>query len=191
MYLSIDVDAVLGLEAKRHVAEMLRTDIRNAREQLCQTGINVLAHYRKVVSGSTTSTQFVLPETMKVYPLLILGMMKTPAFRYLEELRIDSKVASMSQLLSASFSQLITRVYPRMYSVSQLIDPAQPYGTLIPAEENGVAPSSAVFKPLNMPASVERMAGTDAYLICNSDFIYFYVPNMVGDEIIKNVCPFC
>lgn len=189
MYLSADMDAIILLEGKLAIQNMLKTSTRGAREQLCQTCINILAHYRKVVSINSASAQFVLPESMKVYPLLVLSLMKSPAFRYLDEVKIDYKVANYCQLLSCSVAHFLTNIYTRVYNLSQIIQPDQVAGSYITYqnEQGEEAVSPYIHKPFNIPASTEKMAHTDLYIITNSDYIYIYVPKAVPEETLAKV----
>jgi len=186
IYSGIDMDALLALETRTHMATMQRTTVGNARNQLCQTCINILAHYRKSVSTSSVSAQFVLPESTKVYPLLVLGLMKTPTFGLIEDFKIDAKVAGIMQFRECSFPNLLMRVYPKMYSISQIIDPSQQWGTYI-VNEADQQPTTSIVKPTNIPASIEKIVPTDAYLIVNSDFIFMYLPKDVSDAILSEV----
>jgi protein transport protein SEC24 len=186
VYLGLDVCAMLNLEAKIKIRNVLSTNLRTAREQLCHDIINILGHYRKNVSVSSSPSQFVLPETMKIYPVMLLGLLKTPAFALIEDVKLDHKVASLSQLSYASVNTFWNRVYPRVFSVSAIINPENQYGTLISNPADGVV-SNLIIKPNNMPSSVEKMQNTDAYLITNSDYIYVYLPDNVKDEIIQQV----
>ena len=186
VYQGIDMDAVIALEAKQHVQTIMKSSINNARNQLCQTCISVLAHYRKAVSTSSASAQFVLPESMKVYPILILAMMKTPGYGLIEDFRLDAKVANLMQFRTCPLPYLLMKVYPKMYSVSQIIDPSQQAGTLI-INDVDQSVSTTVFKPANIPSSVEKIAPSDAYLIVTSDFIYVYLPKDVSEAILAEV----
>ena len=184
MYLSADMDAVLAIETKLKLQAMLHNTSRFAREQLCNTCINVLAHYRRTVSTASSTSQFVLPEVMKVYPLMVLSLLKTPALLYMEDIKLDNKVANAAQLASCGCAYLLTRAYARVFSVAAIIDPDSQYGTFLPNDEaeaaNGVG--NFVCKPCNIPASVTKMPNTDAYIISNSDYIYIYVPKETAEE---------
>eukprot|EP00826_Nyctotherus_ovalis_P044929 TRINITY_DN48_c0_g1_i10.p1 TRINITY_DN48_c0_g1~~TRINITY_DN48_c0_g1_i10.p1 ORF type:complete len:555 (-),score=206.36 TRINITY_DN48_c0_g1_i10:96-1760(-) len=186
VYSSIDMDGLIGLEARVHMATMQKQSLGNTRNELCETCIRILAHYRKAVSTSSASGQFVLPESMKVYPLLLLSLMKTPAYGLMDNVRLDAKVANIIQLSELSFTYLLMRLYPKMYSVAQIINPEEPYGTLIINPTNNTE-SNAVFKPVNLPCSADKIVPTDAYLIANSDFIYVYLPKDVSESILMEV----
>ena len=185
VYSGIDMDAVLGLEIRRNMIPTFKTCMSNTRNQLCQTCINVLAHYRKAVSTSSPPAQFVLPESMKVYPLLLLGLMKTPAYGLTECFKLDAKIANLIQLCQGSFTYVLMKVYPRMYSIAKIIDPSQQSGTLISSEDSPMTP--AVFKPPNMPASTEKIVPTDAYIIVNSDYIYIYLPKDISETLLLEI----
>eukprot|EP00826_Nyctotherus_ovalis_P051792 TRINITY_DN6491_c0_g3_i18.p1 TRINITY_DN6491_c0_g3~~TRINITY_DN6491_c0_g3_i18.p1 ORF type:complete len:206 (-),score=26.23 TRINITY_DN6491_c0_g3_i18:137-754(-) len=109
--------------------------------------------------------------------------MKTPALRYLEEVRLDSKVASMGVLMDCSFACLLGYVYPRVYSVSQI--EANNWGTSILDDEG--RETGVVYKAKNIPASVEKMVNTDAYIIASSDYIYIYIPKEVAVALLAGL----
>lgn len=186
VYSTIDMDAILGLEIRQSTSILYKTTVLNARNRLCQTCTNILAHYRKHVSKTTASAQFILPESMKIYPLLLLGLLRTPAFGFTDSFRLDAKIANLYQLMQGSFSYLFMKVYPKMYSVSKLIDPSQENGTMI-VNEADQSVSNSVYKPSNVPCSIEKIAPTDAYLIANSDFIYLYLPKDVSETILQEI----
>ena len=186
VYSSVDMDALIGLEARIHMLTIQKQSLSNARNELCDICIRTLAHYRKTVSTSSASGQFVLPESMKTYPILLLSLMKIPAYGLMENTKLDAKVASLIQLSELSFSYLLMRLYPKMYSIAQIIDPEQLYGTMIiNAVDN--TESISVYKPMNIPSSADKMVPTDAYLIANSDFIYLYLPKDVSESILMEV----
>jgi len=186
VYSSIDVDAVLGLEIRQTASLIHKMTLSNARNRLCQACINILTHYRKVVSKTTASVQFILPESLKIYPLLLLGLLKTPACGFTDWFRLDAKVANLLQLMQGSFAYTLMKLYPKMYSVSKIIDPSQESGRMI-ANENEQAVSESVFKPSNIPCSIEKIVPNDAYLIANSDFIYLYLPKDVSETVLTEI----
>lgn len=186
VYSGIDIDAVIGLEARLHILTMQRLSLSNARGELCETCIRTLAYYRKTVSVGSASGQFVLPESMKVYPILLLGLMKTPAYGLLESTKLDAKVANVIQLSELSFNYLLMKIYPKMYSVAQIIDPEQMDGTFILNQTDNTE-STSIFKPMNIPSSADKISPTDAYLIANSDFIYLYLPKDISETILMEV----
>lgn len=186
LYSSIDMDAVLGLEIRQTASILQKMTLNNARNKLCQTCTNVLAHYRKTVSKTVASAQFVLPESMKAYPLLVLGLLKTPAYGFTECFRLDNKVANIVQLMQGSFSYALMKVYPKLYSVARIVDPSQDSGTMIVNEQDQTA-SGSVMKPLNIACSAEKISPNDIYILANSDFIYIYLPKDVSETLLGEV----
>eukprot|EP00826_Nyctotherus_ovalis_P006738 TRINITY_DN11624_c0_g3_i3.p1 TRINITY_DN11624_c0_g3~~TRINITY_DN11624_c0_g3_i3.p1 ORF type:complete len:399 (+),score=23.16 TRINITY_DN11624_c0_g3_i3:38-1234(+) len=186
VYDSVDMDAVIGLETRIHVSDIQKLSVNSARDELCKTCTKVLSYYRKTVSGSSELTQLVLPEAMKFYPLLLLSLMKTPAYTRMENARLDAKVANLIQLSELSLSYFLMRLYPKVYSVKHIIDPANSDGRFIVNTENGIE-SSAIHKPPNLPCSSNSIASSDACIIANSDFIYLYLTRDVSENVLEEV----
>lgn len=186
VYGSVDMDAVMGLEARIHASDVRKLSVSRARDELCKTCVKTLSYYRKTVSEDSRLTQFVLPETMKFYPLLLLSLMKTPAYARMDNTRLDAKVANLIQLSELSFSYFLMRLYPKVYSVKHIIDPAHSDGRFIVNAENGTE-SNTVHKPENLPCSINSMASDDAYIIANSDFIYLYLTMDVAENVLEEV----
>jgi len=184
VYSSIDLEAVLALEARLGGSVMMQLTVNDAREKLCQDCISILAYYRKTVSTVNDSIQFVLPESMKIFPLMILGLLRTPAFGYIEDHKIDERVVTLLQLHACSFPWLFMKVYPRMYKVNGILDECQDTGTFI---ENGGEYSQSIVKPVNIPTSMSKMSSVNAYLIVSSDYIYLYLPADVSESILLEV----
>lgn len=181
VYSSIDLEALLALETRLAISTMLKTMVNEAREKLCQDCISILTYYRKTVSTTNASVQFVLPESLKTYPLLLLGLLRTPALSYIEDFPLDQRVASLSKLQSCSFPWLFMQLYPRMYKVSSIIDTCQSNGTFVDEDV------FCVVKPANVATSGSKMNAVDAYLVVGSEGIYLYLPESVSDVILGEV----
>lgn len=185
-YSSIDLEAVLALEARLCMSVMLRSTVSEAREKLCQDCIAMLAHYRKTVSSTDLTIQFVLPESLKTLPLMILSLLRTPAFDYIENHRIDERLVTLLKLKSCSFPWMFMRTYPRMYKVSSILDSCQNFGTFI-GNESDQSISQYVYKPVNIASSVGKINSVNAYLIVSCDYIYLYLPPDVSEMILFEV----
>eukprot|EP00831_Metopus_contortus_P011250 TRINITY_DN14461_c0_g1_i1.p1 TRINITY_DN14461_c0_g1~~TRINITY_DN14461_c0_g1_i1.p1 ORF type:complete len:232 (+),score=43.75 TRINITY_DN14461_c0_g1_i1:116-811(+) len=114
---------------------------------------------------------------------------KTPGFRYLDDIKLDNKVASLVQLSYSSFANLSYMIYPRTYSVSTIIDPNNAYGTFLTQldSKGEEIPTTSICKPVNRPSSTESMSNKDAYLIASGEYIFIYVPKEVNETILYNV----
>lgn len=189
MYLGTDCCAILNLEAKRKIRSIVNSGVKVAREELCHNCINLLAHYRKTVSVNSGTSQFVLPETMKVFPIMMLSLLKTPTFALSEDVKLDCKVANIAQLSSCSLSYFWTKIYPRLFSVSAIIKSDTSFGKFLENPSDGTL-TNIVVKPNNIPASIEKIAQNDITILSNSEYIYIYLPDSVSDEIVEQVIYF-
>lgn len=146
----------------------------------------MLAHYRKAVSSTNIAIQFVLPESMRTLPLMILSLLRTPAFDYIENHGIDERVATLLKLKSCSFPWMFMRTYPRMYKVSTILDTCQNFGTFID-NESDQSFSQYVFKPVNIASSISKINSVNAYLVVSCDYIYLYLPPDVSEMILFEI----
>jgi hypothetical protein len=57
---------------------------------------------------------------LRQYPLFLLSVLKTPAFRLLDKVKVDTKIAAIYKLVTMSFNQMAVFLYPRVYPVTDL-----------------------------------------------------------------------
>ncbi len=53
------------------------TDLQKIRDSLTDTCVKVLVAYRKFCASNTSYGQLILPESLKLFPLYILSILKT------------------------------------------------------------------------------------------------------------------
>ncbi|KAF4700879.1 Protein transport protein Sec24D [Perkinsus olseni] len=148
-YRSPDVETLTNLLARQAAEDMLLTG-HSPREKLLGQCSTVLHAYRVNCASSSapkhTGTQLLLPETLKLMPLYIGGLLKLPAFRPAADVSIDERYECLMSLLGYSVSQSTHRVYPRVYS---LHDMPSVCGTPTEIEDN-------IFLPRTVAASAEQ-----------------------------------
>jgi len=189
VFLSMDMDSIINIEAKKSCLEIFQSNNKISREKLCQTAVNVLAYYRKKVPKIGNSSQFYLPEPLKLYPLLALSLMKSYALTYLNDIEIDKKVAFLSKYSCCSFTDLLFSIYPRNYSISQIISNENNWGYKIIEQNVAENPNNdeIFYKPQNIASSVEKMKNSDCYLIVNSEFFFIYIPKECNPIILQKI----
>ena len=78
LYKSLDVEGVLSLMTKRELARSGTATSVGIKESLIATTVNILYGYRTHCSSSSSPTQLILPDAVKLLPLYLLSLMKTP-----------------------------------------------------------------------------------------------------------------
>ena len=81
VFKTADEDAVTVTIAKEASFKMLTKTSREVREGISDKCIRILAAYRKNQGSGAHKTQLVLPDKLRLFPLYILSLLKTRAFR--------------------------------------------------------------------------------------------------------------
>lgn len=91
---------------------------RPAKEELTKRLIHILAAYRKhCTTSSTSSSQLILPEGLKLLPVYLCGALKCDAIDGGQEMFPDDKVLAQINLLGALPAESQVTLYPRMYAI--------------------------------------------------------------------------
>jgi len=116
-----DLSAVVGLTAKMAVEKALKFKLSDARQALMNKCVDILAAYRtSFSSASTTTTQLVLPETLKNLPVYTLALMKHIAFRSGSDIRPDERSWYLALMRAQPLPATISLLYPCLYALHAL-----------------------------------------------------------------------
>ena len=121
-----------------------------------------------------------MPDNLKLLPIYLLSVLKTPAFKLLYNCKLDDKIAWMYKVMSMPHSISPYFMYPRIYRVTDIGSAEADYGQYAEGAQ-------LMSKPLCYPASMEKLGSKDAYLVDNADYVYLYLGNQVDDTFIQNV----
>jgi protein transport protein SEC24 len=163
-----DVDATCVYFAKRAATAVLAggSPLSKAREALTEKMTQSLFVYRKHCTSAPLSGQLILPEALKVLPVMILGLTKSAAFRPTavsaqssDAVSLDERVAALAFLTWAAPADIVAMAYPRLWALHRLDKRA---GVPLPAPENPVmsgnnlngAATPQIPEPLAMPNTV-------------------------------------
>lgn len=100
------------------VNQLSTTTAAVLRDSFTQACINILHVYRKTCAANTSSGQLILPESLKLMPLFVLGSMKSRLMR--DSVRPDDRAFLMTWLVNMPCNVCIPTVNPRLYSVHDL-----------------------------------------------------------------------
>jgi hypothetical protein len=119
-----DQYAVLSLLVRGTLASLFELTRTELRDQVQQKLVSMLAAYRINSGGGEAgntepSTQLVLPASLNVLAVHILGFMNSPLLRSVR-LQDDSRIHFGQQLVRSSVYQLSLALYPRVMGLSGL-----------------------------------------------------------------------
>ena len=190
LYLFTDMEAITNILAKMYIPFQLKSTIKSARERLVAHIVNIMYYYRVQVSSSSSPSQFVLPDSLKSFPLYLLCILKSNAFLQLADIKLDAKVASMLQLSALGLSEFMKKIYTRWFMVTDISNTASKFGSF---NAEGV-----LIKPPLTPATSEQLCvdGTltiyiyiyiEAYIVDTGDIIYLYLGAEIKAQFVQEV----
>jgi hypothetical protein len=123
----------------------------------------MLYNYRRASTEQHTN-QFVLPETMKILPLLTNAALKLPALS-LMKVGVDLRMYSVFVVRSLPVINTCLLFNPRVYRLHDIMSQEHMPGTLSETE--------TTLLPTLVPASREKLEQNGCYLIDNGELFVF------------------
>ena len=113
-----DLDAIYSFLAKRAVSRMMKHTLNHVREAMITESVNMLYAYRKYCSTSASAVQLILPESLKLLPLYILSLIKSPALRS-QGIKSDERVVWMSAVMAFNPRDQVLLSCNRLYKLDE------------------------------------------------------------------------
>ncbi|XKL62561.1 hypothetical protein PGB90_002394 [Kerria lacca] len=176
---SADQQCITGLLAKMAVDRSLHSSVADAREAFVNVVCDILNAYKMVSSIGHAGSLFV-PNNLVLFPLYILGLMKSIAFRLGQSTRTDDRVYSMYQMKCIPLDRLIQIVHPDLYAIHNLSeqDQFEIDGKIVPM-------------PPILQLSAEHVDSRGVYLLDEDESIIIFICHNVTPVICQNLfgCP--
>ncbi|KAA8497733.1 Protein transport protein Sec24-like CEF [Porphyridium purpureum] len=202
LFKTADVDAILSISAKQLAAAVVRKSlsVAQARRSLIDRVVDILHGYRKhcVQDSKSSAGQLILPDSLKVLPLFVLGLMKSSAFREATNVDAAGQLAILHALASFQPAFLLEMAHPRIFLLDELPDwaglpyPPNPYpvvGSLAAQNAGGVsAPfEEPVAWPRSQKCSSQLLTDENALLVMFTalDFTV-YIGGNVSAELLQD-----
>eukprot|EP00914_Ancora_sagittata_P004663 GHVO01009911.1.p1 GENE.GHVO01009911.1~~GHVO01009911.1.p1 ORF type:complete len:838 (+),score=131.55 GHVO01009911.1:32-2515(+) len=159
------------------------------REQLKQILVAILVAYRVNVAMDSPYTHLVLPEGMRLLPLLVASLFKHIPFRPTKDVRLDERFASLYHTMHVAISDIDTLLYPRLYGM--INGPLNPHG---PARAGGyfllgtpTGSGGEVYLPRSLAASGTVVHIDSVYLLDTGRMFMLYVGKDVSPEMTQQL----
>ncbi|KRZ25409.1 Protein transport protein Sec24C [Trichinella pseudospiralis] len=173
MYRSADVLTILNYLAKFAERYQMQKTPKEVRESLTSRVAQILATYRQYCSPNSSLGQLVLPELLKILPLLVNSLLKSDAFSGGElslessELTVDDRAWLMQLLPSMSPLDSVMYFYPRLTPLVKL-------------ELLNESPPA-------VRCSYENLLPDEAYLLDNGVLMFLWIGQNVPTQWIQDV----
>lgn len=176
IFTSADVDAITTLLGKMALDKALTSKLPDAREALVNKCIDILTVYKTDLATNTSGTQLMLPDTLKLMPLYILGLLKSNVFRSATDIRPDERIFYMSALRTMPVALTIPYAYPRLYALHNL-----------PEGVGSVGPEGGIVLPPLVNLSSERIERHGVFLLEDGQNAFLWLGKQVSPEFMLNV----
>jgi protein transport protein SEC24 len=119
---SADIDSILSVMIRKAISEIPNKRLPEIRTKLTEWATEVLASYRKHCAKPSSDGQLILPDSLKLLPVYLIGLLKSPLLNNVEGFAslADSRAFAMHLWNSMGLDSLAVHLYPKMYSVTGL-----------------------------------------------------------------------
>ncbi|KAA0723816.1 Protein transport protein [Triplophysa tibetana] len=168
LYKSCETDALINFFAKSAYQAMLSQPMKTVREILVNQTAHMLACYRKNCASPSAASQLILPDAMKVFPVYMNSLLKTPSLVGSGDLSTDERAFFRLMVMAMGVEETQILLYPR----------------LIPLHNMDVSSESI---PQALRCSEERLSETGVFLLENGLFMFLWLGQACPPDLIQNL----
>jgi len=176
LFKSADVDAVTTLTTKMAIEKAITGKLSDAREALVNKCLEILAIYRSDLVPQQNTSSLLLPETLKLFPLYILSLIKSILLRPATDIRPDERAYYLMHARTLSCGLTIPLLYPRMYAIHNLGSEIGTQGT------NG-----AIVLPPLLNLNSEKLDKSGIFLVEDGQQMLIWVGRQVDPELLTQL----
>lgn len=176
-----DVDATMNLLARMSIDSAVSCrSMATARDQVIDRIIRILRCYRMSVSTSGPSSHnLILPDSLRLIPLYILGLLKSPVLN--ANTRADERTAIWQRVMTSSCAKSAVLFHPRLFDLSKWIE--QNNNDDLSAQSEGPTfplPSALV------PLSFEQLDPSKVFVLDNGMSIWIWAGSNADSDFVED-----
>ncbi|KAK2828080.1 hypothetical protein Q5P01_019114 [Channa striata] len=175
IFAGADVQAITGLLACMAVDRSVTASLSDARDAMTNAAIDSLMSYRQSVL-TIQQPGLLAPACLRLFPLLILALLKQKAFRTGTSTRLDDRVFAMCQLKYQPLVYAMLMVHPALYRIDDLTDE----GALNVNERT-------IPQPRVLQLSVEKLSRDGAFLMDTGMVMYLWIGRNCNPNFLTQV----
>lgn len=160
---SVDQFTLGSILLKMSVEKALNTKLEDAREALISKCIDILNAIRTHF-GIGQNLQLLVPENLRLLPLIVLGILKTICLRSGALTSPDLRIYEMMLAKTMSVNESIRLIYPYLFSLHD-----------INIEDQNLPPP--------IPLSSEKLERHGLYILDNGQDFFFWVGSLIHPEL--------
>ncbi|KAI6190977.1 Sec23/Sec24 trunk domain-containing protein [Aphelenchoides bicaudatus] len=172
MYSAADQDSVFAFLLKHAESIVREKSSREMRGEMINRCAHILASYRENCTDNALYGQLVLPEALKLLPLVGHCILRSEALNGGPEITVDDKAYLMRLIPSLRIDETIHFLYPTVIPITSL--------ALMSSDQQLELPGQ-------LRASAEFLQQTEAYIVENGLMCFIWIGSQVAPEWIQNV----
>ncbi|XP_078069146.1 protein transport protein Sec24B-like isoform X2 [Mustelus asterias] len=178
VYAGADVQAITCLLATMAVDRSVSSSLSDARDALVNAVVDSLSAYRSTVSNLQRSV-LVAPNSLRLFALYILALLRQQAFRTGTSTRLDERVFAMCEMKTQPLVHLMLTIHPNLYRIDNL-----------PDEGSITVGDKAIPQPPIMQLSAEKLSKEGAFLMDCGSVMYLWIGKNCSSNFISEVLGF-
>ncbi|XP_078398021.1 protein transport protein Sec24B-like isoform X2 [Cetorhinus maximus] len=178
VYAGADVQAITCLLATMAVDRSVSSSLSDARDALVNAVVDSLSAYRSTVSNLQRSV-LVAPNSLRLFAVYILALLKQQAFRTGTSTRLDERVFAMCEMKTQPLVLLMLTIHPNLYRIDNLSD-----------EGSITVGDKTVPQPPILQLSAEKLSKEGAFLMDCGSVMYLWIGKSCSSNFISEVLGF-
>lgn len=162
-----ELDSILSFYLKKNVSQILEAPSPAFPASFTSKCANILAAYRRYCAANMSSGQLILPDSLKLFPIMTLAIHKDPAFNDSPK-SADTRWYSIHRLSDMSLLLTITHFYPQLFPLTNIL------------EHEEVLPAC-------IRLSREHLSREGIYLMNNGNTLTLYIGDSVDSNVLKEI----
>lgn len=176
LYESVDALTMATMLAKAAVDKVRSYKLDDARDFIVNKCVDVFSVYRSSLTTNLQGAQLLICENLRFFPLFILGLIKSPAFRAGTTTPSDVRAYSLELMNTLNSTGLTNYICPELYALHRL---ESHMGRLNEFQNVKMPP------PLNL--SSEALERHGVYLLSDGLSLYIYIGRNVSPDLCINL----
>ncbi|EGR34087.1 sec23 sec24 trunk domain protein [Ichthyophthirius multifiliis] len=173
IFKNIDFDATFGLLIRKQLSLLNIQNTNQIKDTLIAQTVNILYSYRNYCVQGSSQSQLILPETLRMLPIIVQSLLKQEAFRFYQ-LILDDKICQNTPYWLNQW------LYSKVYAIHNIKN--ETFNDLN-VQIGSIFEDDKVVMPNSIPSTIDRIISNGVYIIDNGESLYIWI-----QKNVKMIC---
>ena len=162
-----ELDSIIAFYLKKNISQILEAPAAAFPASFTAKCVNILCAYRKYCAANMSSGQLILPDSLKLFPIITLAIHKDSAFNS-TPMSADARWYMIHRLYDLSLTLTIPHFYPQIFPLSEILK----HDEILPA---------------CIRLSREHLSREGLYLLNDGNILTLYVGDSIDPNVLKEI----